>query len=119
MSDDWYARVVMSITDMDRALAFYIGRLGFIEAWRFGEAGARIVQVDRNGCQLILSNQWPERAGTGRMFVSLDEGPFEALRSEIAEKGIEASEGRWGYRLVVVADPDGNELWFPFPTQPS
>lgn len=119
MSDDWYARAVISVTDMDRALAFYIGKFGFTEAWRFEEDGQRIVQVDRNGCQLILSNQWQERAGSGRMFVSLDEDLFEALRSEIAKKGIEASEGQWGYRLIVVADPDGNELWFPFPTQPS
>jgi predicted amidohydrolase len=24
-------------------------------------------------------------------------------------------DGQWGYRLMVIADPDGNELYFPYP----
>ena len=24
-------------------------------------------------------------------------------------------EGKWGYRVLIVQDPDGNELYFPYP----
>ena len=112
----WYSRTVVAVADFQRAIEFYLGAFGFREDWRHEESdGARIMQVSREGCELILSNQWPERAGTGRFFVSLDPPDFEALRIEAEAKGI-AGEGYWGYRLLVVADPDGNEFWFPHPT---
>jgi hypothetical protein len=28
-------------------------------------------------------------------------------------------DGQWGYRLMVIADPDGNELYFPYPKPPA
>ena len=28
----------------------------------------------------------------------------------------DVKDGQWGYRLMVIADPDGNELYFPYPT---
>jgi len=110
----WYSRPVVAVADLERALSFYLGLFGFREDWRFEEDGASIVQVSRQGCELILSNQWPERAGAARQFVSLDESDFFAMREETKAKGI-SREDRWGYDLVVVADPDGNELWFPYP----
>jgi catechol 2,3-dioxygenase-like lactoylglutathione lyase family enzyme len=115
----WYSRPVVSITDFDRAAAFYLQKLGFKEDWRhFGDDGTRIIQVSREGCELILSNQWPERAGTARFFVSLDEPLLETLaafRADMAERGVPVRDGAWGYHLAIVADPDGNELWFPYP----
>ena len=29
---------------------------------------------------------------------------------------MDVKDGQWGYRLMVIADPDGNELYFPYPT---
>jgi hypothetical protein len=29
---------------------------------------------------------------------------------------VDVKDGQWGYRLMVIADPDGNELYFPYPT---
>lgn len=110
----WYSRPVVAVTDFDRASSFYLESFGFKEDWRHFEGDARIMQVSREGCELILSNQWPERAGTARFFVSLDWPEYRIMRDETAAKGI-ATEGQWGYHLIVVADPDGNELWFPHP----
>ena len=31
----------------------------------------RIAQVSRSGCELILSDQWPDEAGRGLLFISL------------------------------------------------
>lgn len=114
---DWYARPLVFVSDLDRASAFYVGKLGFTEDWRFDEGGAPFVaQVSREGCDLILSSQWPDRAGGGRIFVSLA-APVDDVRAELVGRGVAVTEGEWGYRLMVAADPDGNELWFPYPDQ--
>jgi hypothetical protein len=39
----------------------------------------------------------------------------DALRAELEAKGVAVKEGSWGYRLLVVADPDGNQLLFNYP----
>jgi hypothetical protein len=57
--------------------------------------------------------------GKGLMFISLDAGVLDALRAELEERGVEVKDGRWGYRLMVIADPDGNELYFPYPKSPA
>jgi len=36
---------------------------------------ARVAQVDRQSCALILSDQWPEKVGKGLMFISLNVEP--------------------------------------------
>jgi len=50
-------------------------------------------------------------------FVSLDEPVLLALRQELEGKGVAVRDGEWGYRLMVVEDPDGNALWFPYPAE--
>jgi catechol 2,3-dioxygenase-like lactoylglutathione lyase family enzyme len=98
------------------ALEFYESKLGFKEDWRYEEkARLRVVQVSRQGCELILSDQWPEDAGRGRMFISLDAEEFTSTTQELADRGVDVKSGRWGYDLLVVEDPDGNRLWFPHP----
>jgi uncharacterized glyoxalase superfamily protein PhnB len=74
------------------------------------------VQVSRDGCELILSDQWPEEAGQARIFISLERPDLDALLAEAGERGLEVKPGRWGYDLKVVEDPDGNRLWFPEPS---
>ena len=126
---EWFARPVLFVADIHRTLDFYVNRLGFTESWRHEDDGkALVAQVDRQGCALIFSSQWPDKAGTGVMFVSLNVGAptdpldvkaetaaLDALRAELAGNGVQAEDGEWGYRLLVVRDPDGNELWFNYP----
>ncbi len=40
---------------------------------------------------------------------------LDALRAELEAKGVPVKEGSWGYRLLVVDDPDGNQLFFNYP----
>ena len=58
------------------------------------------------------------------MFISLNVEPasreaavvaVDALRAELEAKGVAVKEGSWGYRLLVVDDPDGNQLFFNYP----
>jgi len=112
----WYARPVIGVSDTARAVEFYLDRLGFRKDWEHPEEGKLlIVQVSRQGCELILSSQWPERVGKALTFVSLDEDVLHALRAELEARGVAVEDGEWGYRLMVVRDPDGNTLYFPYP----
>jgi catechol 2,3-dioxygenase-like lactoylglutathione lyase family enzyme len=121
---DWFARPVLHVTDVETSLHFYIDRLGFTSPWRYQEDGrARVAQVDRQGCALILADTWPEKIGKGLMFISLNVEPvmqvaaLDALRAELEAKGVSVKEGSWGYRLLVVHDPDGNQLFFNYPNE--
>jgi len=122
---DWFARPILSVTDVEASLRFYMDRLGFTCPWRFDEDGkAYVAQVDRQGCSLILARTWPEKVGKGLMFISLNVEPetpaaateaLDALRTEFEAKGVVVKDGSWGYRLLVVDDPDGNQLLFNYP----
>jgi catechol 2,3-dioxygenase-like lactoylglutathione lyase family enzyme len=121
---DWFARPVLHVTDVEASLRFYVDRLGFTSPWRYDEGGrASVAQVDRQGCALILADHWPEKIGKGLMFISLNAEPetqvaaLDALRSELEAKDVLVKEGSWGYRLLVVDDPDGNQLFFNYPNE--
>jgi catechol 2,3-dioxygenase-like lactoylglutathione lyase family enzyme len=107
---------VLFVSDMERAIAFYVRQLGFEERWRYEDAGKTYVaQVERQSCELILSSQEAEKTGRGRMFLALDVDTLEAVRAELKGKGVGVENGWWGYRLAIVRDPDGNELYFAYP----
>jgi uncharacterized glyoxalase superfamily protein PhnB len=121
---DWFARPVLHVSDVEASLRFYLDQLGFTTPWRFAENGrVGIAQVDREGCSLILSDHWPAKTGKGLMFISLNLEPkdqvatLDALRAEFAAKGVAVQDGSWGYRLLVVDDPDGNQLFFNYPAE--
>lgn len=124
---DWFARPVLHVRDVEASLRFYIDQLGFTSPWQYEEDGkARVAQVDRQGCALILADTWPQKIGKGVMFISLNVEPetpealviaLDALRTELEAKGIAVKDGRWGYRLLVVDDPDGNQLLFNYPAE--
>lgn len=126
---DWFARPVLHVSSVEDSLGFYVDRLGFTVAWRYEEDGrARVAEVDRGSCALLLSDQWPEKVGRGLMFISLNVEPpaheaevaaVDALRAELELRGAPVADGRWGYRLLVVEDPDGNQLFFPYPNEPA
>lgn len=114
---DWYSRPVLVVRDAAAALDFYSSNLGFSEDWRYEEESRlRIVQVSRAGCELILSDQWPDEAGHGLLFVSLEQPDFDLLISQSKDRDFELKSGSWGYELAIVEDPDGNRLWFPRPS---
>ena len=95
---DWFARPVLHVTDVEASLRFYVNRLGFTSPWRYDEDGrARVAQVDRQGCTLILADTWPEKVGKGLMFISLNVEPpsrenavaaLDTLRAELEAKGV-------------------------------
>jgi catechol 2,3-dioxygenase-like lactoylglutathione lyase family enzyme len=110
----WYSRPLLFVGDIDRASRFYVTQLGFTETWRHAEDGKPLIaQVERDGCELILSSQWPERPSNGIIFISLEGKDVNSIRAGFEAEGVSVKEGWWGYPLMIVEDPDGNELWVP------
>jgi catechol 2,3-dioxygenase-like lactoylglutathione lyase family enzyme len=135
---DWFARPVLHVTDVEASLRFYTNQLGFTIPWHYDDDGkTRIAQVDRQGCALILADAQffggnrsgafgPEKLGKNVMFISLNVEPptnevataaLDALRAEFEAKGVPVKDGSWGYRLLVIDDPDGNQLLFNYPAE--
>ena len=109
--ESWYARPVFFVTDGEAALRFYVA-LGFNAGWRYEEDGRVVAtQVYREGVELIL-NRNAERAGGGRLFMSLNPGQVARCVAAFAAAGIEAHDAQWGMPVKVVRDPDGNDLLF-------
>jgi uncharacterized glyoxalase superfamily protein PhnB len=124
---EWFARPIFHVTDVEASLRFYVNQLGFTNPWRYDENGKVFVaQIERQGCAIILSSQWPEKIGKGLIFISLNVEPptheaatvaLDELRAELEAKGAPVKDGSWGYRLLVVDDPDGNQLFFNYPNE--
>jgi len=114
---DWYTRPVIFVESVERAIDFYVDKLGFREsADRYCEDGTALVgQVSREDCTLLLNCQQPAKCGKARMFVSLEPEVLDALRTEFVTRGAPLRDGWWGYDTMIVEDPDGNELFFPYP----
>ena len=57
MSDQvhkWYARPVFYVADVNRAIGFYVGMLGFVKAWHEADGAGTVCQVNRSECEIIL-----------------------------------------------------------------
>ena len=126
---EWFARPIFHVRDVEASLRFYVDQLGFTSPWRYDEDGKVFVaQVDRQGTALILASTWaksmPEKVGKGLIFISLNTEPetpeagiaaIDAVRAELEGRGVAVKDGSWGYRLIVVDDLDGNQLYFNYP----
>jgi catechol 2,3-dioxygenase-like lactoylglutathione lyase family enzyme len=109
--ESWHSRTVFFVKDADISIAFYRDKLGCALDWDYEEEGRSVIcQVSREGLKLILAAQDDRKAGQGRVFIThVNES---ALRKEFAEKGIEAEDDEWGMPVIVIVDPDGNQLLF-------
>ncbi len=105
---DWFGRPVLHVKDVDASLKFYMDRLGFTSPWRYEEKGkGRVAQVDGLGCALILADTWPEKAGKGLMFISLNAentkaqvAGLDAFRAELEAKGVAVKRRSVGLSLT-------------------
>lgn len=112
VSQKWYARPVFFVTDLQVALGFYIDLLGFRKTWHADDGQGTVCQVDRGECEIILC-QDPQRRDKGRLFVELTREGMDELRREIAARSVPTQKAWWGYDVIQINDPDGNELLFP------
>ena len=105
----WYVRPVLFVSDLRRSLAFYLDGLGFVKKWHEAEGRGTVCQVDRGGCEIILCED-AARHDRARLFVELTPEGLEQLVREVAERSVAAEKSWWGYDVLRIRDPDGNEL---------
>jgi catechol 2,3-dioxygenase-like lactoylglutathione lyase family enzyme len=105
--------VAIPVTDVDRAKAFYVDQVGFVEDQdhRVSE-GLRFVQLTPPGsaCSITLGEGITEMAPGSQKGVQLVVTDVRACRDELIGRGVQASEVQdmpWG-AFTFFADPDGN-----------
>ncbi|WP_268244952.1 glyoxalase superfamily protein [Rhodanobacter panaciterrae] len=108
----WYSRPVLFVSDVNRALHFYVDMLGFEKAWHEGDGQGKVCQVARAGCEIILCED-AGRSDKARLFVELTRDGIVDFKREMAERSIPGKNSWWGYDVIQIDDPDGNELLFP------
>jgi catechol 2,3-dioxygenase-like lactoylglutathione lyase family enzyme len=111
---DWKLELVaVPVTDVDRAKAFYVDKVGFVldHDHRVSDE-IRFVQLTPPGsaCSIALGQgivQTPPGSAQGLQLVVPD---IEAARAELVERGLDVGEvdrQPWG-AFVYFTDPDGN-----------
>lgn len=110
------------VSDMDAALVFYSGKLGFDVAFAYGEP-AFYAQVARGAARINLRLE-PGRPFDVRFLATAGDVLCATIALDRAEplfREYEASDVRfhqplrgepWGARTFIVADPDGNLIAF-------
>jgi predicted enzyme related to lactoylglutathione lyase len=115
---DWTLEVVVvPVSDIDKAVAFYRDRVGFNVDHDTQTDQARFVQLTPrgSGCSIVLGDLPEMQTMTpgslkGLQLVVAD---AEAARQELVDRGVEASEiavidPRDGGTMFWFSDPDGN-----------
>lgn len=105
----WYMRPVFFVSDIQNAIAFYVDKLGFVKKWHEADGKGTVCQVDRGGCEIILC-QDANRKDQSRVFLELSRDAVDQLLKEIAERSVPTKKSWWGYEVLQIEDPDGNEL---------
>lgn len=108
-SHEWYMRPVLFVSDVQRALGFYVGKLGFEKKWHEADGKGTVCQVDRGGCEIILCED-ATRDDRGRLFLVLSREGVDQLLQETVERSVPTQKSWWGYDVLRIEDPDGNEL---------
>lgn len=106
--------VPVPVSDVDRAKAFYVDRVGFhADHDHTLSESLRFVQLTPPGsaCSITIGTgitSSPPGSAQGLLLVVSD---IDDARAELAERGVEISEVRaeeWGARHAYFQDPDGN-----------
>src|SRR5688500_1695722 len=105
----WYMRPVFFVSDIQRSIDFYVNKLGFTKKWHEAEGKGTVCQVDRGGSEIILTEE-PQRRDRGRLFLELTREGLDELLAEVRERSVPSEKSWWGYDVLRIQDPDGNEL---------
>jgi predicted enzyme related to lactoylglutathione lyase len=111
---DWKLElVIVPVSDVDRAKAFYVDQVGFVaDHDQTVSDDIRFVQLTPPGsaCSIAFGRGIVDSAPGSLKGMQLVVADAEAAREELAGRGVEVSEVQdfpWG-RFVYFSDPDGN-----------
>ncbi len=107
ISHGWYMRPVFFVSDIERARNFYIDKLGFVMKWLSPEG--KVCQVDRGDSEIILCED-NTRKDRSRLFLELSREGLAQLLLEIEKRSVPTEKTWWGYDVLQIKDPDGNDI---------
>jgi catechol 2,3-dioxygenase-like lactoylglutathione lyase family enzyme len=112
-----FDHVVLNVADVERALAFYCGKLGLaparVDEWRRGEAPFPSARIDED---TIIDLVAAPRTGENANHICIVVAPtdFDALEASGGFDVVDGPATRWGARgnatSLYVRDPDGNTV---------
>jgi catechol 2,3-dioxygenase-like lactoylglutathione lyase family enzyme len=106
--------VAVPVSDVDRAKAFYVDQLGFNADYDVAPGDqVRFVQLTPpdSACSIVIGKGITEAKPGSAPGMTLVVTEIDAVRSELAERGVSISEVEampWGARHAHFKDPDGN-----------
>lgn len=112
--------VVVPVSDVDRAKAFYADKAGFtVDHDHTGGPDMRVVQLTPPGsaCSIAIGTGMPAMEPGSLKGLQLVVTDIEAARAELAGRGVEVSEIEWlgpadrpesRFAFFYFSDPDGN-----------
>ena len=106
----------LPVSDVERALTFYVEKLGFALGWKWG-CPVTHANVCRDSIALDLIATPAERQGTAMTYVQLS--GVDAYFSELKRRNVASTDignRPYGMRDFEVVDPYGNRLAFGEPT---
>jgi catechol 2,3-dioxygenase-like lactoylglutathione lyase family enzyme len=106
---------ILGTRDIERAIRFYVDRLGFALAFRDGSVPTNYVGMRRDGVELHMQFQYEHEMGTIRLRFVVDDP--DALYDEYNDKnvfydGTRLADTPWGTREFALYDLDRNALTF-------
>jgi catechol 2,3-dioxygenase-like lactoylglutathione lyase family enzyme len=106
---------ILGTRDLEKAIRFYVERLGFTLAFRDGSVPTNYVGLRRDGVELHMQFQYEHEMGTTRLRIVVDDP--DALYEEYKDKdvfyeGTRLSDTAWGTREFALYDLDRNSLTF-------
>ena len=111
---DWKLELVaVPVSDVDRAKAFYVDKVGFNPDHDFQVSDAlRFVQLTPpgSGCSIAIGTGLSDAAPGSVRGLQLVVSDIQAAHAHLKERGVEVSEVQefpWGL-FVFFSDPDGN-----------
>jgi catechol 2,3-dioxygenase-like lactoylglutathione lyase family enzyme len=102
----------LPVSDVEKALTFYIDLLGFSLGWKWGDPLTH-ANVCRDSIALDLIATSPGRRGPALAYIRLSS--VDAYFAELTARGVEVGEladRTYGMRDFEVVDPWGNRLAF-------
>jgi catechol 2,3-dioxygenase-like lactoylglutathione lyase family enzyme len=106
---------ILGTRDLEKAIDFYVDRLGFTLAFRDSSVPTNYVGLRRDGVELHMQFQYEHEMGTTRLRIFVDDP--DALYEEYKEKaviyeGTRLADTSWGTREFALYDLDRNSLTF-------
>ena len=108
------ARIVVSVSNLDRSLAFYEGVLGYRVTWR----GDEVVRMRGNDFEIMLHER-PTEPSERAVALSFAVDDVDSATDAAVLVGAEIidwpEDQPWGERQSVLKDPDGHIVCFVKP----